>query len=402
MTARPLMPLQGVVRDYPWGRPGGIGAALGRREGSEPEAELWLGAHAAGPARVTRPAGDWGGAPSEEPPWGDLAQWEAQTRQHLPYLFKLLAIGGPLSLQAHPDAERAGRGFAREEAHGVPWGARERTYKDPQAKPEIIVAVEDGLDALCGFRPVSEVADLLDAVEACTDEPALDRWRALLTCAHEAETGVAAAVEWLLSGEEQVADLVAALVTRDLGGARERDADLLRLLSRHHPGDPGIAVALMLNRVSLAAGEALWLPPGNIHAYLSGLGVEVMNPSDNVLRGGLTGKHVDVPELLRVLDFTPGPAPRLAPVDVAPGVTAYRPSAVANGAAVPWQLLRVSGPAEVATGSPSIALVLAGEFTLRADDASLALSRGEACFVDRAGPVRIEGAGDLYLATTTA
>ena len=169
-----------------------------------------------------------------------------------------------------------------------------------------------------------------------------------------------------------------------------------------YPGDPGIAVALMLNRVSLAAGEALWLPAGNIHAHLSGLGVEVMDPSDNVLRGGLTGKHVDVTELLRVLDFTPGPAPRLAPVDVAPGVTAYRPSTVASGAQVPWQLVRVTGSAEVATGSPSIALVLAGEFTLSAGDATLALGRGDAGFVDQAGPVRIEGAGDLYLATTTA
>ncbi|WP_281964167.1 mannose-6-phosphate isomerase, class I [Serinicoccus marinus] len=398
MSTAGLVPLAGEVRDYAWGRVGGIRTALGQPPGTGPEAELWLGAHAGAPSRALEATAAW----------TDLAVWEQCTGGSLPYLMKLLAAASPLSLQAHPSAEQARAGYAREEAAGVPLGAPERSYQDPHAKPEIIVAVEDGFDALCGFRPVEEVLALLDTLAGLLDDPAVGVWRDRVASAPgqgevagHTGSGVRAAVAWLLSGDPEVGRLVRALGEEDLDGLPERDADLVRLLTAHHPGDPGIAVALMLNRVRLAAGEALWLPAGNVHAYLSGLGVEVMGPSDNVLRGGLTGKHVDVPELLRVLDFTPGPPPRLAPVEVAPGARAYRPSTQASGADVPWQLLRVTGSADVATGSPSIALVLAGEFTLGAGEATLTLRRGDACFVDQAGPVRIEGAGDLYLATTT-
>ncbi|WP_151523518.1 mannose-6-phosphate isomerase, class I [Serinicoccus kebangsaanensis] len=395
-----LVPITGELRAYAWGRPGGVSAALGREPGVEPEAELWLGAH---PSAPSRRAGD-----PEHGGWSDLAGWEEDRGQHLPFLLKLLAAASPLSLQAHPSTEQAREGFAREEAEGVPGDAPHRNYKDPHAKPELVVAVEDGFDALCGFRPVGEVLTVLDGLAAQVEETALERWRARLT--GPADTGdpataVRDTVGWLLSGDPAVQRLVRTLGGTDLSALPERDADLVRLLARHHPGDPGIAVALMLNRVTLAPGEALWLPAGNVHAYLSGLGVEVMGPSDNVLRGGLTGKHVDVAELLRVLDFTPGPPPRLAPVEVAAGVRAYRPSTQASGADVPWQVLQVTGPAEVETGGPSIALVLGGEFGLRAETSGatgdpLTLSRGEACFVDRPGRLAVTGSGDLYLATT--
>lgn len=395
-------------RDYAWGRVGGISTALGRGPAEGPEAELWLGAHAASPSRV---AGD-------SPGWGDLREWQQQQGAELPYLMKVLAAASPLSLQAHPTVEQARAGFAREEAQGVPLQARERSYQDSHAKPEVVVAIEDGFEALCGFRPVEETLELLDALASEVDDPALGTWRGLMAglapapgvvadeappagdaAADAGHPGVRAAVAWLLSGDDTVLRLVRAVASADLDGRPEQR--LVRLLDEHYPGDPGLLVALMLNHVTLAAGEALWLPAGNIHAHLSGLGVEVMDPSDNVLRGGLTPKHIDVPELLHVLDFTPGPPPRLAPVDVAPGVTAYRPSTVPSGSDVRWQLLRVTGSAGIETGSASIALVLEGEFAVGSGDATLALSRGDACFVDRPGRVRIEGAGELYLATTT-
>ncbi|WP_298746787.1 mannose-6-phosphate isomerase, class I [uncultured Serinicoccus sp.] len=388
-----IVRIDGVVRDYAWGRPGGISAARGQEPGERPEAELWLGSHRAAPSRVlTDRPGD--------PPWPDLGAWEDATGDTLPFLMKLLAAAAPLSLQAHPGPEQARAGFEREEAAGVPRDAPARSFRDPHAKPEVLLAVEDGFDALCGFRPVEEVVALLDTLAELTDEPALPAWRARLA---DPEAGLREAVAWLLSGDPAVDRLVEALARTPPTGLPERDADLVRLLTGHHPGDPGIAVALMLNRVTLAAGEALWLPAGNIHAYLSGLGVEVMGPSDNVLRGGLTGKHVDVAELLEVLDFTPGPPPRLAPVDVAPAVRTYRPSTQETGAAVPWQLLEVTGPADVAAGSPSVALVLEGEFTLRAEGHDgLTLARGEAGFVERAGRLQVQGSGALYLATTVS
>ncbi|ANS77911.1 Mannose-6-phosphate isomerase [Serinicoccus hydrothermalis] len=395
MTGARVLPLTGVVRDYAWGRVGGISAALGQEPGDGPEAELWLGAHSGAPAKVVDGSGQW----------DDLAQWQESNGEDLPYLMKLLAAASPLSLQAHPSTEQARAGYAREEERGPARDAPDRSYKDPHAKPEVVVAVEDGFDALCGFRPVEEVLALLDALGGQVDAQGLETWRSRLTGSADPATGVRDAVAWLLSGDPAVEELVRALGEADLTGPAGGEAELVRLLAGHHPGDAGIAVAFMLNRVTLRAGEALWLPAGNVHAYLSGLGVEVMDPSDNVLRGGLTGKHVDVPELLRVLDFTPGPPPRLVPVEVAAGVRAYRPSTQASGADVPWQLLEVTGPAEVGTGSPSIALVLGGEFTVAAgaddaEDATLTLGRGGTCFVDRPASLRIEGQGRLFLATT--
>ncbi|WP_298891595.1 mannose-6-phosphate isomerase, class I [uncultured Serinicoccus sp.] len=399
-----IVRIDGVVRDYAWGRPGGISAARGQEPGDGPEAELWLGAHPAAPSRVlTDHPGD--------PPWPDLAAWEDATGDTLPFLMKLLAAGAPLSLQAHPGLEQARAGFAREEAAGIPRDAPTRSFRDPHAKPEVLLAVEDGFDALCGFRPVAEVVDLLDRLEARVPADGWSRWRSLLAGAGAGAgspaAGAGAALRWLLSGDEAVDRMVDALSGGRPTGLPEAEDDLVRLLARHHPGDPGIAVALMLNRVTLAAGEALWLPAGNIHAYLSGLGVEVMGPSDNVLRGGLTGKHVDVPELLEVLDFTPGPPPRLAPVDLAPAVRAYRPSTQETGAGVPWQLVEVTGPAEMAVGRAAVALVLKGEFTLRTGrhgdpDGGLTLARGEAGFVERPGRLQVQGSGALYLATTVS
>ncbi|KUG53261.1 hypothetical protein AVL62_00115 [Serinicoccus chungangensis] len=393
-----IVRIDGVVRDYAWGRPGGISAVRGQEPTGRPEAELWLGAHPAAPSRVL--TGHPGGAP-----WPDLAAWEHATGDTLPFLMKLLAAGAPLSLQAHPGPEQARAGFAREEAAGIPRDAPARSFRDPHAKPEVLLAVEDGFDALCGFRPVAEVVDLLDRLAAGVPTDGWSRWRSLLVAAGSPAAGAGAALRWLLSGDEAVDRMVDALSGAGPTGLPEAEDDLVRLLARHHPGDPGIAVALMLNRVTLAAGEALWLPAGNIHAYLCGLGVEVMGPSDNVLRGGLTGKHVDVPELLDVLDVTPGPPPLLAPVDLGPGVRAYRPSTQETGATVPWQLVEVTGPAEVAAGSAAVALVLEGEFTLRSGrhgdpGGGLTLARGEAGFVDRPGRITLEGSGALYLATT--
>ncbi|WP_130013934.1 mannose-6-phosphate isomerase, class I [Serinicoccus sediminis] len=397
--------IDGVVRDYAWGRPGGISTARGRAPGAGPEAELWLGAHPAAPSPVV-PAGA---------PWPDLGAWQTRTGAELPFLMKLIAAGAPLSLQAHPDDAQARAGYEREEAAGIPRDAPDRSYRDPHAKPEVLLAVEDGFDALCGFRPVRETLALLDRLADRSPGPAVDRWRSLLAEAPDEAAGTRAALGWLLSGADAVTGLVGQMTSAALD---EEDGALARTLHTHHPGDPGIAVALMLNRVRLAAGQALWLAPGTIHAYLGGLGVEVMGPSDNVLRGGLSGKHVDTPELLRILDTTPGAPPLLTPVDLAPGARAYRPGTRPGGAGVRWQLLELTGPAAVAAGSPTVALVLDGEFTLRqsdphaqdaappqdapAPDAELRLARGEAGFVDRPGRITVEGTGRLYLATTVA
>jgi mannose-6-phosphate isomerase len=372
-------------RDYAWGAPGGISRALGRPPASEaPEAELWLGAHPGSPSRLV------------DAPWPDLHAWEEATGRTLPFLFKVLSAAAPLSLQVHPAPDRAAQGFAEEEARGIPRSAPDRNYRDPHAKPELLVAVEDGFETLSGFRPVAETRADVERLAELADDPApFRRWVELL----DGPDPVTEAVGWLL-GEAPAARALAQDLSRTAARDPER-FDLVAGLAEHHPGDAGVAVALMLNRVVLASGECLWLPAGNIHAYVRGVGVELMGPSDNVLRGGLTSKHVDVPELLDVLDVTEGPPPRLVPEPEGDSVRAYRPASLPTGQGVPFELREVHGDARVGTSSPAILLVLDGQFTVSDGFDERAATRGDALFVPDPATIELSGAGRAFLASAT-
>lgn len=382
MTSPTFIPISNEPRDYAWGTPGGISRAFGLAPTDALEAEVWLGAHPLSPSRAA-------GAP-----WADLAEWERQDGVRLPFLMKVLAASSPLSLQAHPTPDDAAAGFAKEDALGIPRDAAHRNYKDPYAKPELIVAVEDGFEALCGFRPLAESIADIEALAALADEPALFR---PLLAALNGESGLRSAFEWLMSGAGEVASLIAQVVA----AARREPArfELVLRIAAQYPGDPGIVVALLLNHTTLQAGECLWLPAGNIHAYLRGLGVELMGPSDNVLRGGLTPKHVDVPELLRVLDFSDGPAPYLAPGHPSEHVAVYRPATQPSGEGVPFDLRLIDGDAAIRTSSPAIGVVLGGEFVLRRGDSEHRVGRGQAVLVPEAGELAISGEGRLYFAS---
>lgn len=370
-------------RDYAWGSTTAIAGLLGTRPSGGPEAELWLGAHPGSPSRILDPA-EAGGA-------RDLASWPV-TAGKLPYLLKVLAADGPLSLQAHPSPEQARAGFERENAAGLAADSPERNYKDPFHKPELIFALSDPFDALCGFR---DPALSRAAIAELGDAPAIAAFAATL----DGEPGAVLrrATEWLLGGSAEVRELVSAVVEAAEGSDGEA-ADTVRMLSAAFPGDPGIVLALLLNRVSLSPGEVLYLPAGNIHAYLHGLGIELMAASDNVLRGGLTPKRIDVPELVSVLDFSPIAATPLPPERPAPGVEEFRPDVpdfaldhVEVGGDVP--------SAEIALTGTAIALCTAGELELTGAAGSLRLTRGEAVVV--AGEDRIAvggGAGTLFLA----
>lgn len=376
-----ILKITGLVRDYAWGTPGGVSTAFGRVAGDAPEAELWLGAHPSAPSEIV-----------DASPWADLADWESATGRRVPYLLKLLSAASPLSLQAHPTPDQAAEGFARENALGIALDARERNYKDPYAKPELIVALFDGFEALCGFRPVDETLAVVRELAALASDPApFAAWEQKLG------EGLAASFAWLLDGGPVVEALASEITA--VAASRTDRFELPHRIAGEYPGDPGIAVALMLNHVTLAAGESLWLPAGNIHAYLRGTGVELMGPSDNVLRGGLTPKHVDVPELNTVLDFTAGPPPFLPALPVADGVVTYRPRSQESGAGVDFELYAVTADASLTTGGPAIALVTDGAFTLSTEGSELALQRGETAFVTDASTLSIAGSGRLFLAT---
>lgn len=189
-------------------------------------------------------------------------------------------------------------------------------------------------------------------------------------------------------------------VLREVLSQVPREFTVARRLLERYPTDPGVAVSLMLNHVVLSAGEALWLAPGTIHAYLCGVGIELMGPSDNVLRGGLTAKHVDVPELLSVLDFSSGPPPRLHPVQEGEFVRAYLPSTLPSGQGVDFWLREVTGPCELRTAGPAILLVLEGEYLVEAHGAAETARRGDALFCPEAGVLSFAGEGRAFVAAT--
>jgi mannose-6-phosphate isomerase len=422
--------ISNTPRDYAWGSPTAIADLLGRPASGGPEAELWLGAHPGSPAVIGQPELTGGATNLAEwidaDPASALGAERAESRR-LPFLMKVLAAHSPLSLQAHPSPDRATAGYALENAAGIPVTNADRNYRDPFHKPEIIFALSDTFEALCGFRELSEIRSIfaeLRALDATMDDPqpaALAALENRLVGAdalrdvvdwllRDGRGGDSGEVSWLVERVVALAEQAAFLIG---GGARVSFAAELasvQTLSNAYPGDPGIVISLLTNLVSLRRGEVLFLPAGNIHAYLSGLGIEVMAASDNVLRGGLTPKHIDVDELLEVLDFTPLPVPYLAPEVQADGVAVYRP-------AVPdFELAHISVPADdpaddagpagvpmrqVTITGPAIAVCTAGRFLVAGAGSSLSLARGEAVYITPdEGTLTFAGSGEVFLATT--
>ncbi|WP_438855322.1 mannose-6-phosphate isomerase, class I [Agromyces sp. M3QZ16-3] len=404
--------IRNAPRDYAWGSHTAIADFRGTEPSGSPEAELWLGAHAGSPAEVVQADAAGAGDLAEliaANPAAALGPEQAREGARLPFLLKVLAAARPLSLQAHPTPDQARIGFGREEAEGVPIDAFDRNYKDPFAKPELIVAVSERFEALSGFRPLEEVRGVVDALraaDAASAEPqpgALD----LLAARLDAPDALRESVAWLLldgrggdSGEAAwLIERVTALAASDeaLSSPFEASFRTVLDLAAEYPGDPGIVISLLLNRVTLGPGEALFLDAGNIHAYLSGLGIELMAASDNVLRGGLTPKHIDVPELLEVLDFTSIEPPLLTPIDVAPGIREYRP------AAPDFTLFRVEGAdaaSRVALAGPAIVLAEGAGIEVAGANGAASIARGEAAFVSPdEGSLGFGGAGVAWVAT---
>jgi len=381
---------------YAWGSHGAISALLGAKPSGELEAELWLGAHPGSPSRIIDPAhaGDA----------GTLADWIAADpaaalgpsragEPRLPFLLKVLAAASPLSLQAHPTAPQAIAGYAREQAAGIPLDAPNRNYKDADPKPEIIYALEDGFEALCGFRSVASLREVilrlieLDAGSPSSPSEALLRW--VEQCIDE--TSLRPVFEWLISKGSGVRELIERTV--EIARANAGEFSTVARLADAYPGDPGIAISLMLNHVMLGRGEVLFLPAGNIHAYLNGIGIELMNSSDNVLRGGLTPKYVDVDELLGVLDFTPSPPPYLSGTPVGQSLTVFTP----EGAG--FELLAITGAGVADHDGPAIVLCERGDFRITGEVSSQSIAAGESYFVTAdEGSLTFTGEGSLFMA----
>ncbi|HWM56237.1 MAG TPA: mannose-6-phosphate isomerase, class I [Pseudonocardia sp.] len=380
--------LENPVRPYAWGSRTVIAELLGEPVPSpHPQAEMWLGAHPANPSQLVASDGTRVSLLAALAEDAERMLGPVRARHWggtLPFLLKVLAADEPLSLQAHPSLAQAREGFRREDAAGIPRDANHRNYRDANHKPELMCALTE-FHALVGFRDPAETVRLLRALdvpelaghtELLAAEPGPDGLRALFTT-------------WITLPQSVLDGLVPALQSGCVrlaggggpgGGEFRTEARTVLELSERYPGDAGVLAALLLNRVTLAPGEAVHLPAGNLHAYLSGAGVELMANSDNVLRGGLTPKHMDVPELLRVLDFRAGPPP----------VSAGRPDGEWVRYDTPFEefLLRrwdASAGADpdattdhvtVPDGGPRILLCTAGAALVRGGDGELKVSRG--------------------------
>lgn len=394
-----LLKLDNPIQHYAWGSTTALARLQGRPAAAEPEAELWIGAHPPAPSAVTV-AGRRVSLERliAERPGAALGPAAQRFGGVLPFLLKVLAVGEPLSIQAHPTRPQAEAGFAREQAAGVAVDAPGRSYRDRNHKPEVVVAL-DSYTLLSGFRPYAAIARRLQAVAApglraqvaaLGASPGRDALRAL----------VAAALD--LDAEQRAALVADAVRCAASAPAAERAAaGWVRRLAAQYPDDAGVLGPWLLNLVRLAPGEGAYTGAGTLHATLRGTGVELQANSDNVLRGGLTVKHVDKPELLRVAKFVPEPPNVLRPAPAANGERHY-PTPAAEFALSSVALDELPpGTAFAATpAGPEILLLVHGHAVLRdAADRELSCRPGEAVFVPAAaGNYRASGAALMFRA----
>jgi mannose-6-phosphate isomerase len=377
--------LRNAVRPYAWGSRTTIAELLGRPvPAPHPEAELWMGAHPGDPSHV----GDVSLIQVvAADPLGQLGQdCAGRWGNRLPFLLKILAAEEALSLQAHPSAAQAKEGYEREERLGIPRDAKNRNYPDPTAKPELVCALTE-FHALAGFRDPYRTVRLLRELET----PGMAAYTDLLAGQPDANGLRALFTTWITLPQTAVDTLLPELLDACVlhvkeHGEFDQECRTVLELSEAHDGDAGVLAALLLNRVVLAPGDAIFLPAGNLHTYLHGTAVEILANSDNILRGGLTPKHVDVPELLRVLDFTCADMPVLTGEPVMPGMWRYPTEAPE------FELSRLEWTPEEAhevllsSPGPQIMICTAGAVTLECAGRKVDLRRGESVWLAACDP----------------
>ena len=390
------------IRPYAWGSRTAIAELLGRPSPSpHPQAELWMGAHQGDPSLLELPTGESVSlaAAIDNDPAAALGQAVLERfGPRLPFLMKVLAAAEPLSLQAHPSPEQARQGFALEEAEGIPLACPDRNYKDCSHKPELLCALTE-FDALCGFRDPARTVELLAELSV----PQLDPYLSLLSGQPDRD-GVRALFSTVVTLPSAVLhsllrEVLAACVERVRSGSQFTAEYRTALeLGERYPGDQGVLASLLLNRVALLPGQALYLPAGNLHSYLSGVGVEIMANSDNVLRGGLTPKHVDVPELMRVLDFSAGDV-EILKGEPTPGGELTYPTPAAE-----FRLSRITagdGIFDLDHDGPQVLLAIDGSVELRSPAGGrLTLAQGRSAWIGACERgVRLSGEGTVFRAT---
>jgi len=395
-----VLRLRPIARDYSWGSRTAIPEFLAQPPTGAPVAELWFGAHPSGPSRLDHPhpVADLRAFIERHPVETLGEDVLARFGPRLPYLLKIIAPARPLSLQVHPSLEGAREGFAEEDARGIPVDAKERNYRDTNHKPEMLYALIT-FEALSGFRAPRRAAELF----ADLDAPLARRMLQILR-ANPTADGVRDAFALLLTpatrpSADEVAAVVDACRARAAAGSTSPRADaIVALLAEHFPGDAGVVASLLLNPVTLRPGQAMFIPAGGVHGYLSGLGVELMANSDNVLRAALTDKHVDADELCRVVDFIAAPPIRIGAEEFGEDTRVF----YAPVDDFELSVTDVGDPAEATRlpgRGPRILLCLDGDVLVASQSDTQALRRGESVFVPAdEGRLTVRGRGTLVQA----
>ena len=397
--------LKNTVQFYDWGDAEWIPSLLGRpNPEGRPMAELWMGAHPSAASEVVLSDGNMPLTELiEKDPEGVLGgKVAARFGGNFPFLFKVLAAGNPLSIQAHPDKKQAEEGFQRENDEGIPLDAYHRNYKDDNHKPELITAVTD-FHAMRGFRSPAEISREFTGFFAGFDHPFYIPEAGGAEEAEEAEEReLRRFFQSVLSASE--ADLERAISCLLAEIKKQGREGVLRYswiekLNQKYPGDAGVLCPLFLHVIRLKPGEGMFLPAGELHAYLHGLGIELMANSDNVLRGGCTSKHIAKNELMKVLRFSDGVPEILRPEPDSRGEAVYESKAEEFS----LSLITVkSGRGYDApdTGKAAILLCTEGSGTVRPQRGkSLQMRHGQSALITGdTGQYSIDGTGTFYKA----
>ncbi|WP_185973259.1 mannose-6-phosphate isomerase, class I [Aeromicrobium piscarium] len=375
-----MLLLENSVQNYDWGSFHEIPAFLGDAPSSEPVAELWIGTHRLGPSSVVDSNG--------------VRRLLSDVAGELPFMLKVLSARRPLSLQVHPGLDLAREGFKAENAAGIPVGAPERSFKDPNHKPEMVYALST-FDMMAGFRPTAEILRVLAPIETSLARRLRDR----LTT-DPGFAGIVQLVEWLVT-ERPSADEIEALVRacRDLldQGVDIKRAYATALMVREEfPNDVGVVVALLMNRLTLQPGEAAFLGAGMLHAHLKGLCLEAMANSDNVLRAGLTTKHIDAEALVRCLDAGMSRLARVTPMVTSAGVEVFDPAAGEFALAVAQSSTAYAEGVELFGEGHRLVICSAGEVEcVNASEERTKLRRGESLYAGpEDGTLTVHGTGE--------
>jgi mannose-6-phosphate isomerase len=369
-----LVRISGEVKNYSWGSKHLIQHQLGIGPTNQEVAEVWFGTHAGSQSKLL-PSGQ------------NLSE---AIGSKLSFLVKFLAADSPLSIQVHPNAVQAKAGFARENAAGIDLADPKRNYKDDSHKPEILIALS-AFEALCGFRPRAEILEIFLAFSE--SEARFGELAALLAT----DASLEEIFSELLEDSALAGRFASSVAGLDIDSISEQARALVVDLLGKYPGETGALVSLLLNFIQLAPGEAIYLPAGNLHAYLSGLGLEVMAASDNVIRGGLTSKHIDKAELRNITDFSELAEPKVSPKKLAEGLVEY-PVAASEFRVYRAQITGTNMLADIDLPAAAVIVCVSGEIAVGTSlEEREVLKKGEVVFVSEAKKFSLSGSGEAFV-----